>query len=443
MRGQNYRKVPGNKINEFLSRNGIIHKKQFGFQKGRNTSQLLAQFTDEVNMHLNNRHHLIIIMIDFSKAFDTLNHGTLYKKLEQNGIQGPTLELFKSYHSKRFNTVSIAGELSELLPSAQGTAQGSIIGPTEYLAYVNDMCNIFQVASVYQFADDTCLITANNNVSIAVNQMQSEFNLLCKWAHDLGLSINYKKTKLMYIHSPYIKAYIAPRVVAHEHACMHTQNPNPDCKCEPLELVDMHTYLGLKIDSKFNWGPHIDHVCNKLRIILSNLSILKYKMPYNTLRLLYMALADSVINYGISSYGRTYKTYLQRIYNLQLRILKTIVPLKVKHRHRHNYNKLFQYCRVLSVFDKVQLAVILEYKNQMGSLDRYLRQSNLRSLPNQPFFKIPRNNNQYGKRVWTSCLPRYLNCLPHDTINNILNNKISNNVVKKIVKKALINKTTH
>lgn len=427
-------KYLGNQINGFLSRNGIIHERQFGFQKGKNTSQLLAQFTDEVNGHLNNRNHVIVVMIDFSKAFDTLNHDTLFKKLEQNGIQGPFLNWFKDYHHNRYNTVSIAGDLSDLKKSNYGTAQGSIIGPTEYLIYVNDMCNIFRTASVYQFADDTCLITANKDIKVAESQMQTEFDALCKWAHDAGLSLNYKKTKIMYIHSPYVKTTYTPRIVAHDHVCMHT-GPTY-CNCEKLEVVDQHTYLGLKIDTKFNWGPHVEHVCNKLRAILSNLSILKHKMPYSVLRLLYIALADSVINYGISSYGRTYKTYLQKIYDIQIRLLKTIVPLKIKLQYKNNYHKLFKYCRISSVYDKVKLAVILEYKHLLGQLDRYRRPSHLRTLTNEPYFKITKSNNEYGKRLWPTYLPNILNSLPKQVVETLEKHP---DKIKSTLKKALIN----
>jgi hypothetical protein len=426
-------KYLGKKINDFLSSNDIIHDRQFGFQKGKNTSQLLAKFTDEVNAHLNDRKHVIVTMIDFSKAFDTLNHKILYEKLQQSGIQGPTLAWLKNYHQNRFNTVSIAGAQSELLPTTYGTAQGSIVGPTEYLLYVNDMCNIFRDASVYQFADDTCLITADSNVQIAECQMQKEFDTLCKWAHDVGLSLNYKKTKVLYVHSPYIKAHSRPNIVAHDHACLHSQQTY--CNCESLELVKQHTYLGLKIDDKFNWKPHVEHVCSRLRSILGNLCILKHKMPYNTLRLLYMAMADSVINYGISSYGRTYKTHLRQICNIQIRLLKAIVPLKIKHKYRHNYTKLFQYCRVLNVFDKVKLAMILEYKDKIERLDSYNRPSNLRNLPNEPYFKIPKNNNEYGKRVWTSYLPYILNGFPRHVIDDMKGKPES---IKNTTKKALI-----
>ncbi|XP_048483281.1 uncharacterized protein LOC119692001 [Plutella xylostella] len=407
----------GQKINEFLSNNGIIHEKQFGFQRKKSTTQLLSLFTEEVNNHLNNKRHVLAIMIDFSKAFDTLNHETLYKKMQQNGIQGPTLDWFKNYHTNRYNTVSIAGEHSDLKQSLRGTAQGSVIGPTEYLIYVNDMCKLFQRASVYQFADDTCLIVGCHDLEVAQCTMQKEFDLLCKWAHDVGLSINYEKTKLMHIHSSYLKSSITPTIVAHEHNCMHLQQT--PCDCKPLEIVKQHTYLGLVIDDKFNWGPHVDHVCNRLRAILAKIKILKQKIPYNTLRLLYLSMADSIINYGITSYGYTYKTYLKRIYNIQTRLLKTIVPLKIKYEHRNNYENLFQYCKVMSVYDKVKLAIVCDNQNKIQSLNLKKRYGSLRTLPKTPTFNIPNCNNEYGRRIWTYSLPHILNSLPKTLINNV------------------------
>lgn len=329
--------------------------------------------------------------------------------------------------------MSIAGEKSEPLPSKQGTAQGSIIGPTEYLIYVNDMYSIFREASVYQFADDTCLITADRDINVAVGKIQTEFDVLCKWAHDIGLSINYQKTKVMHVCSPYIGFNAVPQVVAHNHLCLHASQAC--CNCEPLDTVTSHTYLGLKIDSKFNWGPHIEHICSKLRAILCNISILKHKMPYSTLRLLYMAMADSIINYGISSYGRTYITYLQKIYNIQVRILKTIVPLKIKLKYRNNYDKLFQHCRIMNVFDKVKLAIALEYKDRLGELVRYDRSNRLRSLANSNHFTIPKCQNIYGKRIWSYYLPQILNDFPRTTIDKITSNPMN---IKNIIKNLLI-----
>ncbi|KAG7299374.1 hypothetical protein JYU34_016314 [Plutella xylostella] len=287
----------GNELNKFIITNQIINKKQFGFQKHKNTSQLLSQFTNEINQHMNDRCHVLAIFIDFSKAFETLNYTTLFSKLQQNGIQGPFLDLLKNYHTNRFTVVNINGAYSQKIPTEEGVAQGSITGPTEYLLYVNDMSNIFTEGTVYQFADDTCLITAHKDISIAQIQLQHNYNQLCKWAHDVGLIINAQKTKLLHIHSPHLHTTFTPHISSHTHQCFHSDSYNATCNCDRLELVKQHTYLGLIIDKNFSWKPHIEHLSNKLRALMSRLQILKFKLPFNILRTLYLSLADSIISY--------------------------------------------------------------------------------------------------------------------------------------------------
>ncbi|VVD02239.1 unnamed protein product, partial [Leptidea sinapis] len=209
---------------------------------------------------------------------------------------------FRDYHSNRNTVVRINGQDSDQIPTLRGTAQGSILGPTEYLTYVNEMCNIFTRGSVYQFADDTCLVTHGRNIKEAQEIMQNNFDILCKWAHDMRLVINVSKTKLIHMRSPYSKS-ANPTIIAHTHTCLHGGPVPEPCACGPLQLLDQHTYLGLVIDENINWKPHIEYVCNKLRSLRSKIDILKHKVPYYTLRLLYLSLADSVISYGISSFG--------------------------------------------------------------------------------------------------------------------------------------------
>lgn len=410
----------GNEINNFLSSNNIINKKQFGFQKGRNTTQLLSAFSDEVNKHLGAREQVLIALVDFSKAFDTLRHKTLFKRLEQYGMRGPLLKWLKNYHKNRHTVVRLGTCHSEKIPTKMGTAQGSILGPTEYIIYVNDMCEIIPEDSVYQFADDTCLVTHHKNIIEAETAMQCLFDNLCKWAHDAGLVINASKTKIIHIHSPYMKVRQTPKIIAHDHQCLHRGNTTSMCACPALEAVDQHTYLGLTIDKHFNWAPHIESVCNKLRSVSTKLAILKYKLPFSTLRMLYLALADSVISYGLTSYGRAYKTYLDKIYRLQLGILKNIVPKYVKLKYKDDENGLFKYCKVMSVFDKFRSAIILEKFNNISSLTLNNRPKQLRNLDYLPTYKLPKTVNVYDMRTWEYILPDNLNKIPKTVLSNIV-----------------------
>ncbi|KAG7304843.1 hypothetical protein JYU34_010230 [Plutella xylostella] len=309
-----------------------------------------------------------------------------------------------------------------MIPTTVGTAQGSILAPLEYLFYVNDMCNIITEGSVYQFADDTCLVIAHKDLKIAERSMQKNYDLLCKWAHDAGLVINASKTKVVHIRSSHNTYDIQPSIIAHEHQCFHTKNTN--CNCISLEVVQQHKYLGLIIDQRFNWEPHVNHVCTKLRALLGKMAILKYKVPFNILRLIYMAMADSIIGYGLSSYGKTYKTHLEKIYKLQKSILKVIVPNKIMLEYKKNKINLFHYCKVLDIYDKLKLQTLIEEDCNKTFLKKKERPTRLRKLSYMPMYTLPRYNNTYGTRIWMYFLPDIVNELPNDLQNLYINSNI-------------------
>lgn len=130
-------------------------------------------------------------------------------------------------------------------------------------------------------------------------------------------------------------------------------------------------------------------------------------------------MADSVISYGLESFGRTYKTYLNDIYNLQLRLLKTIVPTKIKYKFKDNYENLFKYCKLLTVYEKVDLAIVTQYYNHITELRKKTRPARLRNLANLPTFEVAKTNNVYGQRVWKCMLPSILNRFPQELLKLI------------------------
>lgn len=237
----------------------------------------------------------------------------------------------------------------------------------------------------------------------------------------------------MHIRSAHNKTARDITVVAHKHSCLHQQNITT-CNCEKIEVVTEHMYLGLIIDHRFNWGPHINYVCDKLRAILSKMSILRYKLPYKTLRMLYLALPDSVIGYALSTYGKTYKTYIEKIYNLQIRLLKTLVPKHIKKKYETEYAQLFKYCNVLPVQNKCKLAILTEEYHYVTKLKVNKRCTKLRSLQRQNKYCKPKYNNIYGTRLYTYILPKILNDLPEDVRVKYLNGKH----IKKVIKMHLL-----
>jgi hypothetical protein len=147
--------------------------------------------------------------------------------------------------------------------------------------------------------------------------------------------------------------------------------------------------------------------------------------------MIYLALADSVIRYGISSYGRSYKTNIANIFNLQKKILKYIIPNNIKITYTNDYSHLFQYCKVLPVQNMVNLSILKEDNKYITKLNEYHRNIRLRSLSNTHRLVIPKMKNVYGMRTNHYILPKLINSLPEQIQDSYLSNHTSTKDVNK------------
>ena len=144
-----------NRLYEFLQEHNILFRNQFGFRKNNSTSFALIEITEKIKETIDNKKYGCGIFIDLHKAFDTVNHNILLRKLEHYGIRGIAQNWFKSYLTNRKQYVSLNGESSELKLIECGVPQGSCLGPLLFLLYINDLPNISEVLHFYLFADDT------------------------------------------------------------------------------------------------------------------------------------------------------------------------------------------------------------------------------------------------------------------------------------------------
>lgn len=428
-------KFLGDQIQNYLNKNNIITPHQFGFQPKKGTNQMLDIFSDEINTHLNNKKHVIICFIDYSKAFDTLLYENLYNELQHCGIRGPLLNLLQDYHKNRQTYVKIGEVESDRMNVKYGTAQGSVLGPIEYIIYVNNMSKIVKKCTMYQFADDTAIVSAHVNLAEAQRNLQIDFDNVCKWSHDMGLILNADKTNLLHVHSAHNKSQERPNIVAHVHSCLH--NPINNCRCPSIALVSECRYVGILIDNNFNWRNHIDLICNKLRALLSKFKILKYRLPNSTLILMYKSIVDPIVTYGLSTYGRTFPSYLDDIFKLQLRILKTISPIHIRNKYKNYPNQLFYHYNTLPVSEQHELTILKQYNSNTAStvlLNKISHRITTRAMTSQKY-TVPTHNNYYGARTANAIIPKLLNKLPIDLRANF-RSKQFNNKIKSYYKKV-------
>ena len=153
-----------NRVYNHLDSKGLLYEKQFGFQRNNSTEHAILQLTRDITSSLEKGEYTLGIFIDLSKAFDTVDHHMLIKKLQYYGIDGTALDWFWSYLSNRKQYISFQDISESCLDIICGVSQGSLLlGPLLFLIYVNDLFKASNPLMV-MLADDTNFFLSHKNI---------------------------------------------------------------------------------------------------------------------------------------------------------------------------------------------------------------------------------------------------------------------------------------
>ena len=162
-------------MTKFITKNCILTPSQFGFTENNSTELAITTFYDKLLNNLNGKLITCSIFLDLRKAFDSVSHEILLKKLYHYGFRGKMFNLLSSYLSMRQICTKINDKLSSLRPVKYGVPQGSVLGPLLILLYVNDHPNVYKFETTL-FADDTTLHLAHHYFNILLQQVQEEID---------------------------------------------------------------------------------------------------------------------------------------------------------------------------------------------------------------------------------------------------------------------------
>ena len=340
-------KIMHSKLYDFFDEQEVLFINQFGFRKHCSTIHALLDMIERIRDNMDNGMYGCGVFIDLKKAFDTVNHDILLKKLEHYGIRRNMLDWFRSYLTDRKQFVFFNGESSEIRSVTCGVPQGSVLGPLLFLVYINDLPNISNKLSFFLFADDTNLYYESNDLVELEKTMNKELKKLTLWLNVNRLALNVGKTNFV-IFRGYRKTY--------DHNVTLLINK------KAIEQKSYVKYLGILIDEHLNWKEHICIVTKKISRSVG--IICKLRLCFNTslLRTLYYSLVYSHLNYGIHVWGSACDTDLEKIFLLQKKAVRAMTGNRWYQKHSEpgplaSSGPLFKTLGILKIKDIYKLNI--------------------------------------------------------------------------------------
>ena len=300
-----YEKIVYNHVLDFVDDNNVLYDYQYGFRHSHSTQQAIITLIDRISKSLDKGDIAIIILLDLKKAFDTVDHRILLRKLYAYGIRGTLLKWFESYLTGRTQYVAFNGTNSDTHYVKCGVPQGSILGPLLFILYMNDICSVSKLLFTLLYADDTCVLLSGKDLDDLIAVLNVELISLSVWLKSNKLSLNTQKTFFMVFHRARLK----------------TANCN-DLVIDNASITRVNSakYLGIIIDVKFNWIEHITYIKNKISKAIGIMYKARQYLNKSSLVNLYYSYVYPYLTYCIEVWGCAYPTHLQCLFLLQKKL---------------------------------------------------------------------------------------------------------------------------
>ena len=266
-------------VMEHLEQNNILVSNQHGFRSRHSCETQLLITIEDIASRINEKKQVDMLILDFSKAFDTVAHQRLIKKLDYYGIRNHTLQWINNWLTTRTQRVVVDGEASPRVYVKSGVPQGTVLGPLLFLLYINDI-TVGLKSDIRLFADECVLYRTINSPEDAA-MLQYDLNTLVQWSNTWQMSFNASKCSLLRIHKK--KAPLQTSYTMLEHT---------------LNTVQHHPYLGVEISSDLNWQHHINNTTSKANRSANFVRRNLKQCSTETKSLAYKALVRPILEYA-------------------------------------------------------------------------------------------------------------------------------------------------
>ena len=334
------------RLTSYFEKFSLFSSSQFGFRRNMSTSDALINLTNSVYSSLNSRKHCANILIDYSKAFDTVNHSILIDKIYSYGIRGSMLTLLRSYLTGRKQYVAISGVRSEVRDVMLGIPQGSCLGPLLFILYVNDFPNISPNLNSILFADDTTIGFSHIDFNSLIGQLNRELSRVRDWTLANRLTLNVSKTNAIIFSNRSMPDY--------SNFSLHLDANN-------VEIVNDVRFLGFYIDNKLNFSKHINYITGKIARNTGIFYRIRNSLPLKAKINFYYSFIYPYLSYGVIVWGATSANHLNNLIIQQKRFIRLLADCS----YLEHTTPLFSRLKLLKFTDIYMYNVsIYMYSNQ-------------------------------------------------------------------------------
>lgn len=395
-----FEKVINNRLINYLIKYNLISSTHFGFVAGRSTSDAICHAITEIYNKLDRGDVVAGIFFDLSRAFDMVDHSVLISKMQALGIFGVASDLFQSYLNNRKSKIMLSAEVnnvrkniySSVIEMYCGIPQGSILGPTLFLIYVNDLHLSLSNCTLSQYADDTTCIVSSTDLGGLSGSMSTIVGEMNNWCNINGLILNTDKTNLVRFKITAAGAEVL-RV---------------DLNDEPIRGNDSVKFLGVIMDKSLKFEDHCSMLVAKLSTALYGMRNLRSVVNVHSLRLFYFAYVESRLRYGIIFWGSL--AGARRIFIFQKRIIRCMLGVS----SLTSCRPLFRELHILPLSSLYIFEILKFYKNNeetfIKNCDIY---SNMQTRYKQNLSVPPHNTKFYEMSPRYRAIALYNN-LPTD-----------------------------
>ena len=305
-----------------LTKNNLLVNNQHGFVRGKSCQTNLLESLDAITDALESHHDVVLLFLDFAKAFDKVNHNLLLLKLAAYGFDDSICNWVRAFLSNRQQRVVIGDNFSDWANVLSGVPQGSVLGPLLFLIFINDMPNLARHICKL-FADDTKLIGIIKSPNDLI-VLQQDIDRLVEWSHIWNMKFNEDKCKVMFCerrkNNVLNTAFSANDANSIDPLSRHHIFTLADCNGTRHNLEE--------IDFRLKWPDHISHAKAKAFSTMGMLKRAFRTWVRHSFRILYTTYVRPHLEYCSSVWNPSSEEDIKNLESVQRRATKFVPDLR-------------------------------------------------------------------------------------------------------------------